>query len=354
MTTNFPTSKDNFVNPSATDEVAVVSHSEQHTKENDAIYAIETKLGIDGSTDVNSHDFKLSDVSSGDKAVAKIQNDADLASVNADIATLQTADLQNVKITGDQNISGIKTFSNSPVIPGAVNNTDAVNKNDLDTAISLNQGSNPLSIYLGHGSQSSPIFTGVTASVGMIVTQNNSSSCYLSLPTIGWNIINNGARVWSISELNSDIYILGTGTFKKFVASDGYTNGINITISGGTITVASLTGTNSLAINYLNNNFYIRSGNLIEIYTLSGTTLNYVSSFTLSPTTAFSGTVSIGISNGTLFAFDTGSGYLLSFDASGVETYKSDYMGFAEGSLYVLNDAVYILESNANTLMRMF
>ena len=50
--TNFPTSLDSLTNPSGTDSVATVSHSGQHSNANDAIEALEAKLGIGVSTPV--------------------------------------------------------------------------------------------------------------------------------------------------------------------------------------------------------------------------------------------------------------------------------------------------------------
>lgn len=49
---SYPTSLDSLVNPNGTDSVATVSHSAQHSNANDAIEALETKLGITGSTAV--------------------------------------------------------------------------------------------------------------------------------------------------------------------------------------------------------------------------------------------------------------------------------------------------------------
>ena len=45
MTTNFPTSIDALVNPTATDSLATVNHADQHANANDAIEAIETQIG---------------------------------------------------------------------------------------------------------------------------------------------------------------------------------------------------------------------------------------------------------------------------------------------------------------------
>lgn len=47
---NFPTSLDSFTNPSSSDTTAAVDHAAQHANANDAIEALEAKLGISAST----------------------------------------------------------------------------------------------------------------------------------------------------------------------------------------------------------------------------------------------------------------------------------------------------------------
>jgi hypothetical protein len=59
MATSFPTSKDDFVNPQSTDSVQTVSHAAQHANANDAIEALETKVGVTNSTDPTSLDYKV-------------------------------------------------------------------------------------------------------------------------------------------------------------------------------------------------------------------------------------------------------------------------------------------------------
>ena len=59
MATSFPTSKDILINPDGLDSVKEVSHSAQHANANDAIVALETKVGVNNSTDVNSLDYKV-------------------------------------------------------------------------------------------------------------------------------------------------------------------------------------------------------------------------------------------------------------------------------------------------------
>lgn len=66
----FPEEIDVLANPSATDNTAVVHHATQHANANDAIEALEAKVGADASAVNTSHDYKLSGVSDGDKAVS--------------------------------------------------------------------------------------------------------------------------------------------------------------------------------------------------------------------------------------------------------------------------------------------
>jgi len=63
-TTSFPTDIDTFVNPQSTDSVQLVSHADQHSKANDAIRALQVKLGKDGSQDVTSVENRLTTLKS--------------------------------------------------------------------------------------------------------------------------------------------------------------------------------------------------------------------------------------------------------------------------------------------------
>lgn len=71
MAINYPTSLDTLTNPVSTDTVAAVDHATQHANANDAIEALEAKVGVNSSAVTTSHDYKLSGVSTGDKAVSK-------------------------------------------------------------------------------------------------------------------------------------------------------------------------------------------------------------------------------------------------------------------------------------------
>lgn len=75
MAINYPTSLDNFPNPTSTDlldnATAALDHDVQHSNVNDAIEALEAKVGINSSAVTTSHDYKLSGVTGTDKAVSK-------------------------------------------------------------------------------------------------------------------------------------------------------------------------------------------------------------------------------------------------------------------------------------------
>jgi hypothetical protein len=61
MTTNYPTSLDNFTNPASTDLMnsVTVPHNEQHANANDAIEALQAKVGVDSSAVTTSLDYKV-------------------------------------------------------------------------------------------------------------------------------------------------------------------------------------------------------------------------------------------------------------------------------------------------------
>lgn len=59
MATNFPTSLDSLTNPSSGDPLSSPSHSVQHANANDAIEALQAKVGIDSSAETTSHDYKI-------------------------------------------------------------------------------------------------------------------------------------------------------------------------------------------------------------------------------------------------------------------------------------------------------
>ena len=59
MATNFPTSLDSLTNPTSSSALNLPSHSSQHADANDAIEALQAKVGVDGSAVTTSLDYKV-------------------------------------------------------------------------------------------------------------------------------------------------------------------------------------------------------------------------------------------------------------------------------------------------------
>jgi hypothetical protein len=62
MTTSFPAALDVLSNPSSGDRLNSPSHAAQHANANDAIEALESVVGITNSTNVQSHEYRISEV----------------------------------------------------------------------------------------------------------------------------------------------------------------------------------------------------------------------------------------------------------------------------------------------------
>ena len=65
MATNYPSSLDTITNPSGTDSLSSPSHSQQHANANDAIEALEAKVGVNNSTVSTSLDYRIAQLETG-------------------------------------------------------------------------------------------------------------------------------------------------------------------------------------------------------------------------------------------------------------------------------------------------
>ena len=75
MATNFPTSLDALTNPQSTDELTNPSHADQHADANDAIEALQAKVGVNGSAVTTSLDYKVNKPMNSDVLAAIITMD---------------------------------------------------------------------------------------------------------------------------------------------------------------------------------------------------------------------------------------------------------------------------------------
>ena len=112
MTTNFPSSLDDFTNPTAQDSLNsdTVPHADQHANLNDAVEALEAKVGVDGSAVTTSHDYKISaletDVATAQSDISTAQSD--ISTVQSDISTAQS-DITALENAAPQSGSIIQT-----------------------------------------------------------------------------------------------------------------------------------------------------------------------------------------------------------------------------------------------------
>lgn len=123
----FPTTIDSFPNPSASD--FRIGHAALHTSVNTAIVALETLLGITGSTDVNSIIYKLTAAQTRLTALSNVDNTSD---VNKPLSNAMQSALNNkvsstIAVNGHQLTSSI-TVTQDDIGLGFVNNTSDITK----------------------------------------------------------------------------------------------------------------------------------------------------------------------------------------------------------------------------------
>jgi hypothetical protein len=75
VATGFPTSLDVLTNPLSTDALTSPSHADQHADANDAIEALQAKVGVNGSAVTTSLDYKISQALSATSLMAIITMD---------------------------------------------------------------------------------------------------------------------------------------------------------------------------------------------------------------------------------------------------------------------------------------
>jgi hypothetical protein len=103
LATNFPTNLDDLSNPNNTDSMA--GHAALHGDVNDAIEAIQAKIGVNGSADSSSIDYKVTQLQS---QLFDLDNQSD--------ATLELLGLEgnnDLTITGIENKTAIDTWAAS-------------------------------------------------------------------------------------------------------------------------------------------------------------------------------------------------------------------------------------------------
>lgn len=105
MATSFPNSLDTLTNPNSTDELSSPSHSQQHTNANDAIEALQTKVGVNGSNDSNSIQYKVAAIQT---TLTNIENSTSAAEL-----LLGLEGNNDLTISGIENKTTVDSFAKS-------------------------------------------------------------------------------------------------------------------------------------------------------------------------------------------------------------------------------------------------
>ena len=128
MATNFPASLDALTNPTSSDSLSSPSHSAQHANVNDAVEALQAKVGADGSAVTTSHDYLIDKQSVVPYADASARTTAVPSPVEGQMSYLE--DTNSVEVYdgsawaaiggGGQSISYTPTYINLTVGNGTV------------------------------------------------------------------------------------------------------------------------------------------------------------------------------------------------------------------------------------------
>jgi hypothetical protein len=172
MATNFPTSLDSLTNPNSTDELSSPSHSQQHSNLNDSVEAIESKIGVNNSTDVNSIQYKVS-------ALQTLVGDLD-NSTDAVVELLGLEGNNDLTVNGIENKTTLDSF-NKTVIRTVKYNLQISRGSSYETSefLILNDGTDV------HVSQSNIVSNSNNSLVNVTFEENSGIIGLCVTPTAG-------------------------------------------------------------------------------------------------------------------------------------------------------------------------
>ena len=129
MATSFPNNLDELINPNGSDQLSAPSHSEQHANANDAIEALQVKVGIDGSSDINSLDYRISQLEISPLDTEQIQD--------AIAQAFASGDQSDITVAYDDALNSLTLLVNQAQTAGYTSQLKHYVKNSSGSTINL-------------------------------------------------------------------------------------------------------------------------------------------------------------------------------------------------------------------------
>jgi hypothetical protein len=375
---DFPTSIQNPSSPTANTEVATFDHAGLETFQNESIKALKDKVGANGSAVTTSHDYKLSEITSTDKAVGKsatqtltnktltapkIATGGFIADENGNeqiefsttanavneirVANASTGNSPTIDVQGDDtNIDlSLKGKGTGNVKFGTANiklpNADGTSGQVLQT-----DGSGNLSF--ASPSQSVPFYISTThhnyfQTTGGFYSDvysiySNSSTEFKFEYTTSYMQRRDTTSDWASSNAVNSAVVLGSYIYVFIRDSSNnyrlYRYSVTDLASGGTLMTISgqafaTTGGNDVRMTSNGTDFFFnyKGGNSandyrVSRYTISGTTLTYVSDIVCGSTADSVRAFAVDSSNN-VYGFSTSDSFIRKFNSSGTLQYTT-------------------------------
>lgn len=163
MATNFPVSLDALTNPSGSDTLGTtaVLHSTQHANLNDAVEALQAKVGVDSSAVTTSHDYLLRHLATA----AGLTNTRITTAGDAG----QLVDFAGFAIVGTPSATAPSTATNGPGTLGGVVFQQADGVTTSFTSVDFGNGSASSAGLVGYACQGTAASPGATAASDQVI-----------------------------------------------------------------------------------------------------------------------------------------------------------------------------------------